>query len=317
MNKKSLTITTGAMVTAIFGVLMLLNRQTGNLFQELFLFLYPIPMVAYCALYGWKSGIPVLAAMSFLSVLFGNITSIFYAMTQAFIGLVFGGCLYHKIDMTKTLFAVMILSAVVNVLNTIVLGFLFGFDLNQEAAEMQIMMNTIFEQAGVVIPEDILTVNYIKQILVVSMTLLGILQGFIVYEVSLLLLRRLRFPVQKPKSIYLYAPPKWTGYGALVAFFVYNIKLVQPFENEALQNAALTVGLFGYLYLLCFGFIAILLILKIYFPKIGVFGFLICLMVTVMFPFLEIMAGYLYIVSLYRQELLKKYMEKKSSQETT
>lgn len=48
----------------------------------------------------------------------------------------------------------MVLSAVVNVLNTIVLGFLFGFDLNQEIAEMQTMMNSIFEQAGVALPGE-------------------------------------------------------------------------------------------------------------------------------------------------------------------
>ena len=83
MNKKSLKITTGAMVTAIFGVMLLLNRQTGGLFGDIFVFLYPIPMVAYGAQYGIKSALPVLAAMSLLSFLFGNVWGIFYAVTQA------------------------------------------------------------------------------------------------------------------------------------------------------------------------------------------------------------------------------------------
>lgn len=297
MNKKSLKITTGAMVTAIFGVLLLLNRQTGNLFQELFLFLYPIPMVAYAAMYGLKSGLPVVVAMSLLSFLFGSFTSIFYAVTQALIGLVFGSCLYHKVDMTKTLLAVMVLSAAVNVLNTIVLGFLFGFDLNQEVAEMQTMMNTVFEQSGVVLPENVLSVNYLKQIMVISMTLFGMLQGFIVYEVSLQLLRRLRFPVQKPKSIFMYTPPWWTAYASVLAFFVYTIKMARPFENEILQNAVLTVGILGYMYLICFGFIAVLQFLKRRFPKIGIFGGIIGLLLMFTFPFVEMAAGFFYIAN--------------------
>jgi len=295
MNKKSLKITTGAMVTAIFGVLLLLNRQTGNLFQDIFLFLYPIPMVAYSALYGWKSGIPVLIAMSLLSCLYGTFTSVFYAVTQALIGLIFGGCLYHKVEMTKTLFVVMILSAAVNVLDILLLGFVSGFDLNQEIAEMQAMINSVFEQAGVVVPEQIVAVNYLKQIMIVSMVLFGAIQGFIMYEVSLLILRRLRFPVQKPKSVYLYSPPKWTGYCALLAFFSYAIWMAKPLEHELLQNIVLTVGIFSYIYLLCFGFIAIMWVFKVHFPKMRLLGFVAGFLGMFIFPFVVAVAGFIYI----------------------
>lgn len=295
MNRSALKITTGAMVTAIFGVFLLLNRQTGNLFQDIFLFLYPIPMVAYAAMYGIKSGLPVFAAMSLISIFFGTFTTIFYAVTQALIGLVFGGCLYHKVDMTKTLFVVMVLSAIVNLLNTVVLGFLFGYNLNQEAVEMQSMMNSAFQQAGVEMPENMMTINFLKQMFIISMTLLGIIQGFIVYEVSLLILRRLRFPVQKPKSVFLYAPPKWTGVLALAAFFGYYVTMARPLENELLQNAAQTAGIFGYLYLICFGFIALLLILKVRLPKIRGLSWLICLLCMFLFPMLEVLLGFWYI----------------------
>lgn len=304
---KPLKITTGAMITAIFGVMLLLNRQTGGFFQEVFLFLYPIPMVAYAAQYGWKSGIPAFAAMSLLSVLLGNFTAIFYAVTQAFIGLIFGGCLYHKADMTKTLFVVMLLSAVVNVFDIAVLGALTGFDLNHEVEEMQRMMNSLFEQSGMVVPETMLTTGYLKQIFAVSMIVLGGVQGFLVYEVSLMILRRLRFPVQKPKSVFLYAPPKWTGYGAILAMILYSIGMTRPFEQDMLQNAVLTIGTFGYIYLICFGFIAILLTLRIYCPRIGFFRFVLCVVVLFLFPLLEMAAGFLYIVSRYHQYLIEQY----------
>jgi len=305
MNKKTMNITTGAMATAIFGVMLFLNRQTGGLFQDVFLILYPVPMVAYSAMYGWKNGIPALAAMSLISFLMGSFTTIFYAVTQAAIGLVFGSCLHHKVDMTKILLTVMILSAVVSVLNTVVLGFLFGININQEIAEVQNMMNTMFEKAGVVIPEQILSTNYLRQLFVISMILMGMVQGFIVYEVSLLLLRRLRFPVQKPKSIFLYYPPKWTGYAAMAAFFFYNAGMMKPFGDELLQNIALTVGTLGYLYLICFGFIAILLFLKSSFPKLKAGAYVICVLGIFIFPTIEMVAGFFYIATKYHEDMVK------------
>lgn len=306
MNQKSLKITTGAMVTAIFGVMLLLNRQTGNLLEEVFLYLYPIPMVAYAAMYGMKSGTAVFAAMSLLSLLFGNFTTIFYAVSQAFIGLIFGGCLYHRVDTIKTLFAVMLLSAVMNLLNTVVLGFLFGFDLNQEAAEMQTIMNSAFEQAGIALPEGLLSSDYLKQMIVISMIILGVIQGFIVYEVSLLILRRLRFPVSRLRPVFSYHPPKWTGYVALAAFFGYNSTLLRPMENTLLQQILMTAGIFGYVYLICFGFIAVLLLFKIHVPGKKIFGVLVGVLVLLLFPFLEMVMGLMYIVSSWHERMLEQ-----------
>lgn len=306
MNKNALKITTGAMVTAIFGVFLLLNRQTGNLFQEIFLFLYPIPMVAYAAMYGLKSGLPVFAAMSLISIFFGTFSTIFYAVTQAFIGLVFGGCLYHKADMTRTLFAVMALSAAAELLNMVILGILFGYDFNQDVAELQNMLNAGFAQTGMVMPENMLTTDYLKRMFLISLTLLGAFQGFLVYELSLLILRRLRFPVQKPKSVFWYTPPKWTGALALAAFFAYYGTMVRPLEDALLQTVVQSAGIFGYLYLVCFGFIALLLFLKVRFPNIRGLAVLACFLCLFLFPMLELMMGFWYVSGRLHAALLEQ-----------
>ncbi|MCD8081995.1 MAG: YybS family protein [Clostridiales bacterium] len=304
MNKQALKLTTGAMATAIFGALMLFNRQTGAMFEDLLIFLYPIPMVSYAAMYGFRGGAPVLIAMSLMSFLFGNLTSIFYAVTQAGIGLIFGGCLYHKVDATKIMFTVMALSAVVSLLNIVVVGFLFGIRLDQEVAEMRTMMIEIFEQAGTTVPEGILTTGYLKQMIVISITVFGMLQGFVVYEVSLMILRRLRFPVQKPKSIFLYYPPKWSGYLALLAFVSYGLRAANPVANETVQNMILMVGILGYIYLICFGFIGMMLLLRVHF-RMRVAGVILSILGIFIFPYLEMLLGVIYIVSSYHRRLVQ------------
>lgn len=97
------------------------------------------------------------------------------------------------------------------------------------------------------------------------MVLTGAVQGFIVFEVSLLVLRRLRMPVQKPRSIYLYFPPKWTGIVAFLLFLVYGYTYAKPLENDLWQNIAQTAGILGFVYLLIFGAIGFLLFSKVYF----------------------------------------------------
>ncbi|MBR3068648.1 MAG: hypothetical protein IKG62_01190, partial [Lachnospiraceae bacterium] len=63
MNGNTIKITTGAMILAIFAVMLLLNRQTGSLFEGFFIYLLPIPMVLYAALYGFAAGLSVFVGM--------------------------------------------------------------------------------------------------------------------------------------------------------------------------------------------------------------------------------------------------------------
>lgn len=306
MDKRTLKITTGAAVIAIFAVLLLLNRQTGNLFQEVFMFLFPIPMVAFTAKYGWKSGIPVLISMTLISILFGTITIIFYAFTEALIGLVFGDCIHRKVEQTKTLITVMLLSAIVSVLNTIVLAQLFGMDLNQQIAEVQTMMNEIFSKSGIVVPENMLEENFLKQIMIVAMVFLGAAEGFIIYEISLLILRRLQFQIPRPKSIYLYFPPKWTAAAALAAFILYFYSMMKPMDNEQLRSLFQTLGVCGNIYLMCFGFLGIMFYVRIARQSTRLLGIIFCVCAYFSFPMLVMAAGVIYIMTDHHKRTMQE-----------
>lgn len=267
MNQRNntLKITWGAMIIAIFAVFLLINRQTAGMLEETIMFLFPIPMVAYSVRFGFKTSLPVFAGMVLISLLFGTLTTIFYAVSEAFIGLAFGSCLNRHVDMTKTLVLVMVLSIIANLLSLFVTAGISGYDINTDIQLMQESMTEAMQKTGVQLPEQMLTTDYLRRIFLVSMVLTGAVQGFIVFEVSLLVLRRLRMPVQKPRSIYLYFPPKWTGIVAFLLFLVYGYTYAKPLENDLWQNIAQTAGILGFVYLLIFGAIGFLLFSKVYF----------------------------------------------------
>ena len=304
MDSKTLKITTGAMIVAIFAILLLLNRQTAGFFEELFVYLLPIPMVAYSAKYGGKSGIPVFVAMALFSFLFGTLLTVFYAISGALLGLIFGTCIYHKIDSAKTLVIVMLLSAVFNVLSTVALAGVFGYDLTAEIREMQNQMSLISEKAGTAVPEMMLSLDFMKRMFIMSMVFFGMVQGFLIYEISLLILRRLRFPVQPPRSVFLYYPPKWSGTLTLFLFFVYDFTFLNPAMDENLRNVFQIVGICGYMYLVVFGMLALILAIRIWVTRNPILTGLLSMLALFILPQALMLLGVMYIsFSLHRQLL--------------
>ncbi len=305
-------LTYGAMCVAIYAMILLINRQSGGFFSDMFLFLFPIPMIAYSAIYGWKSSIPVLFCMIFSSLLFGTVTTLFYGSTEALIGMVYGSCLHAKKDSGKTMLLIMALSAAANLISSVALASLFGMDVNTEISEMQRMMNEAFERAGLMTEENaevfasLFNTDYLRRVFVISMAFLGVLQGFIICQLSLILLRRLHFPVQKPRPVHEYYPPRWTGYAALFAFFLYSFTFASPASNPIVQNICQTAGMFGFIYLLCFGMLCILLYLRSVLPKAKILRILAVYAAVFLFPQLTVFAGFFYISTGLHLRLMEK-----------
>ena len=55
MNNSVRKITDGAMMVALIGLFLFLNRQLAGLLDLYAAWLVPLPMVMYAVKYGWKS----------------------------------------------------------------------------------------------------------------------------------------------------------------------------------------------------------------------------------------------------------------------
>ena len=284
------------MIVAIFGVLLLVIRQTGGMFEGFFMFIFPIPMVAFSAKYGWKDSLAVFVCTVLIAFLFGSFTGLFYAISMSFIGMVYGSCIHAKRDMNRTLILVMVLSAAAELLCTIALATVAGFDLNADIMAMQEGMNQVFAQAGVDIASTgILTYDYLRRMYIITTGFVGALEGLVVYYLSYAILKKLRYPIRKPQPITSYYPSKISGVIALILVFVYAYSVAKPFPNEIAQNVLQSAGMCGVIYLIFFGFIALIMVCRVYLRLPGFIGMLLTLFLTMTISYIPMLAGYLYI----------------------
>lgn len=318
MNENTQKLTFGALLVAVFGVLLLLNRQTGGMLEETFIFLFPIPMVAFSARYGWKDSLPVFVSTMLISIFCGIFTSAFYAVAQSFIGMVYGSCLHAKRDSTRTMLLVMGLSVISNLLSGIFLAALFGINLQDDIAAMQEGMEQVIERMSTSMsPEQAIAIRSMLQpgtlmrMLIVSLVFTGIMEGFIVCQLSLLILRRLRFPIQKPAPLASYYPPRWTGVIALLLFLFYGSTFTMPQmtgREEIIRAVGQIASLCAYLYLLCFGYIALLFLLRAYGPSSRLINMLLAILIFCILPQGMMLLGFFYISTGFHDWVVGKMM---------
>lgn len=305
MNGNTIKITTGAMILAIFAVMLLLNRQTGSFFEGFFIYLLPIPMVLYAALYGFAAGLMVFVGMCLFSFIFGGFTTIFYAVSAALLGLIFGTRIYLKKDMTKTLFIVMGCSAVLNVLSTVVLASLFGYDITAEVTEMQNTMKTVFEQTGNTEVMEFFNFDLIRQMFIISSAIIGLLDGFIVYKLSLFIAKRLRIRTDRALPIWDIYPPRLLGVLMLLAYFYGLLSFASPSENAMLNDVRQGLWVCGLTFLITFGVLAVIRFIQAFISRSGLVVALLTLLAYFILSQALLFIGFGYI-SLGLHEYLNK-----------
>ena len=197
--------------------------------------------------------------------------------------------------MNRTLILIMILSAAAELLCTIALATVAGFDLNADILAMQDAMNKMLSQAGVDVTSGILSYDYLRRMYIITTGFVGAMEGLIIYYLSYAILKKLRYPIRKPQPITSYYPSKISGIIALVLVFVYAYSVARPFSNEAAQNILQSAGMCGVIYLIFFGYIALLMVCRVYLRLPRIIGVVLVLFLTMTVSYIPMLAGYLYI----------------------
>ena len=306
MNQNIRKITDGAMMIAIVGAVLLMDRQLAGTISSLALFLFPLPMVFYAAKYGLRSSGMVLGALMALVFLLGTPQSIFFVGAESIIGTIYGAGVHNGTENRRIVLRTLILGGIVELLAMVVFASFFGYDVTSEITEYTKIFDQLTAETGVALPVSLTNPNSLRTLFVISAILTGVMEGMVTHLVSRMMLKRLRFPLPKSTPIEQYYPPKWSGYLAFAAMCVYYYSLIRPFSTEVYQTAAQAAGTIGMMYLIMYGFIAVLILLPRRFPSINVWVALLIIILLFMTMSLAVaITGFLYITTDLHERICK------------
>lgn len=298
-------LTDGAMMCAIIGLILVINRQTGGLFDGLFVFTYPLPMLFYAAKYGLRDSLMTFAAIVLLSFILSTPTMMFYVASESLIGLVYGQGVRRKMNRHRLVIITCLMAVAINVADTLILAEFFGYDLTREAAEYTRIFMEAMEKTGGTLDTNVDMSQLFLNVLMTSVVLTGALQGLITHFLAVLMLRRLHIDMAPSVSIASYYPPRWTGYLAVLGFFMYLYAVNHKMDNVMLQNAMQSIGMIGVVYLCIYGMVAIMVFLAVRNggKGKGIYGILALLLMTIaVMP--VAMLGFLYITTDFHARLM-------------
>lgn len=148
MKVKIRAISEGAMMLAMMGVLLMINRQFASLF-ELMIFLLSIPIIIYSIKYGVKMGIVIGVSAMLIAIITSSFTSLFYVGAAIMSGLVYSYMLLHKIKSGVLILFLSLINMLVAFISVIVLGAIFGYDIQAEIQFILQLLPSTIESNGI------------------------------------------------------------------------------------------------------------------------------------------------------------------------
>lgn len=305
MNQNIRKLTDGAMMLAIIGAVMLLDRQMAGAVSGTVLYLFPLPMVFYAAKYGFRDSLAVLGALFALLFMLGTPQSIFYVGFEAIIGTVYGAGIHAGTDNRRILIRTILLSVLLEITALFVFAAFFGYDINTELAEYKALFENMMAAtgSGLVMTESM--DGLLRNVFIISIVLTGILEGLITHFISRMMLKRLHIKMPPSTPLWEYYPPKLSGYLGMAGFAAFYWSLSRPMANELYQNIMQGFGIMGVFYLSAFGFIGLLVVVPRVWPFMRkVIGIIAVLLLMTSAPLMAIF-GFLYITTDIHQRVLQ------------
>lgn len=305
MNHKVRKITEGAMMVALYGLVLFINRQLAGLFEIYFMFILPLPLVVYSVKFGFRSSLVVCASIFFLSIMIATPQTYFYILTSMFVGITYGSMVRKKVNNGMLVSLTILISILSSIITTLIFASFFGYDLINEMASMHELIGNVMGYVGMQEASLGFDLGLIIFVAVIAATILtGLMEGILVHMFSNIILKRLKFEVHSFKPLSSWVVPKWTGVLAFVGFS--SSLLLKYVKMEAAGQIMVTsVVIVCMIYLVVFGFIACVLYGMVEYKKnIGVTVVLVGLLLfPIAMPVLAFI-GFLYISTDLREMVL-------------
>lgn len=179
-QKKIRDLVFGAMMLALFGILVLLDTYTGSMLNVILFMLMPLPLLVY----GLKSGLQASALLwvceMILAVFIGLPETIFYALVAGLVSfvMVFGS--QQRWSSQRLFLATLIMMIGAELLSMTLLAGLFGYDIEREYSTLLQYFPTAANLLSLIVP--------------LTAFILGLMETYVLLNLSEVVCHRLQLP---------------------------------------------------------------------------------------------------------------------------
>ncbi|MBQ1448345.1 MAG: DUF2232 domain-containing protein [Erysipelotrichaceae bacterium] len=290
-------LTQGAMLLAIVGALMVIDRQLSFVFENFIFMAAPVVVIIYAVMYSIRDGAVLCFGLLVIGVLFGSTAAYLYMPLAAIVGL--GFAYGVKKDMNRR--SLLIIAVALYVIGEVAITFAFmpllGIDVATQISETSVL----FEGDGVKEALSLISNNiesFMVMLFVASILLMGALEGFFTYFVSIVLLKRLKIKdIGISNALDLRISPALSYVLFLLAAFMYllpQLSFLQE-KSEVLYYVLMCASLIATFILLYYGYIFATVYLRLLMGKKSIF--ILLLLIFVLFPtslLVLVLLGFLY-----------------------
>ena len=263
MNKTK-KLTQGAMMLAIVGAMILIDRLAAYFFTELIVLLVPIVVIMYSTMHSLSDGMVLSVGLIIISFLLGNFRFIYliYVPVGIVTGLVYSWGIKRGLD-KRTLMLMAIGTYVVGeVIATFIVYPLLGFPVGQMIAEYKEALNQAGSLTGFSYTDIFanLGMDFGKIIVVVyilSTILMGALEGVLIHLLSIFMLKRFKIKDLGNISLWDLKPNKFLAYLSMICLF--GMFFVKDIQNETLYYIGISVAIMGAMVLSYYGYLFVML----------------------------------------------------------
>lgn len=249
-------ITEGAMMLALTGVFLLINRATGAFLDAFLAFVMPLPAIFYIAKYGFKQGLVLGVSMFLMGLMIATPTSLFYLVTAIVVGIAYGTGIHRDKDNLWLIGVTTLLTAISFFFEMVVLAKLFGYDFRLEAGLVVKALN----DAGMTgLPANIETL--ILSIYPVVMGFTALLQSVLTHMFAVLMLSRLKIKPRKMRPLNELQLPM--PLAIVLAFGLFASSLIPFFETEMAQIILTNITLVSMIAFAAQGYLLVVIISKV------------------------------------------------------
>ncbi len=297
MNKTK-KLTTGAMLLAIIGAAMIIDRQLSYAFTNFIVLLVPIVIATYSTMYKVSDGILLCVGLLVFTVLFGSLTTYIYMPISIIVGVAVAVAIEKGFDRRKINFVAIVTYTIAEILVVYAIMPLLGVSVSSQINSYIEAFNQMVKYSGMETTINSLIGNLsslMAVMLVASTVLMGILEGFLTSLLTAFVLKRFNI-----KDIGLNSPldikmPVWLAYTLMILTCLYMFVSNGGIENETIKYIVLALSAVASLILVYYGYFFVILYIRKMKMKINIF--LVILAIILLLPLsyiILIVVGFLY-----------------------